>query len=231
MVIGILEEDQRLAQCVSETMEGAGHTVCAFTNIADMLRYLEGHAIDLLIFGCRSPKGMFGLDVLKVVREAHPIEIPVLFLIDRKNEQDIVQVLNAGVHDYSLKPVRSAEVLSRVNALFRYVSKEVEQGQTRHFFDYIFDVPAQTVVVKGQKFKLQIEDFKLALYLFENCEMCFSYDHLSQFITSSNNEEESYLLSSAIARLRRILDIWPSSRGIRLITIYGFGYRLTSADY
>lgn len=230
MVIGILEEDQRLVQFVSETLEGAGHTVCAFTNIADMLRYLGDHAIDLLIFGCRSSRGMFGLDVLKVVRQAHQFEMPVLFLIDRKNEHDIVQVLNAGVHDYSLKPVRSGEVLARVNALFRYVSKEVGQGQTRHFFDYIFDVPTQTVFVKGQKVNLQIEDFKLALYLFENCEMCFSYEHLSQFIASSNNEEQSYLLSSTIARLRRIFDIWPSSRGVRLITIYGFGYRLTSAD-
>jgi len=230
MVIGIFEEDQRLALYVSETLVGAGHTVCVFTNIADMLRYLGDHAIDLLIYGCRSPRGMFGLDVLKFVRQAHPIEIPVLFLIDRKNEQDIAQVLNAGVHDYSLKPVRSGEVLARVNALFRYVSKDVGQGKIRHFFDYVFDVPTQTVLVKGQKVNLQIEDFNLALYLFENCEMCFSYQHLSQFITSNNNKEESCLLSLTISRLRRILDIWPSSRGVRLITIYGFGYRLTSAN-
>lgn len=230
MAIGILEENQRIAQHVRETLEGAGHTVCAFYNIADMLHYLEGHTIDLFILGCRSPRGILGSDVLRFLRQVHPLEIPVLFLIDRKDEQDLAQVLNAGLYDYSLKPVRSGEVLARVNALFRYVSKEVGQGQTRHFVDYIFDVPTQTVFVKGQKVNLQIEDFKLALYLFENCEMCFSYEHLSQFITLSYKDDAIDLLLSTIARLRKVLDIRPSSMGFRLVTIYGFGYRLTSAD-
>jgi DNA-binding response OmpR family regulator len=229
MVIGILEENQRIAQNVRETLEGAGHTVCAFYSIADMFHY-EGRTIDLFILGCRSPRGILGSDVLRFLRQVHPLEIPVLFLIDRKDEQDLAQVLNAGLYDYALKPVRSGEVLARVNALFRYVSKEVGQGQTRHFVDYIFDVPTQTVFVKGQKVNLQIEDFKLALYLFENCEMCFSYEHLSQFITLSHKNDAIDVLLSTIARLRKVLDIRPSSMGFRLVTIYGFGYRLTSAD-
>jgi DNA-binding response OmpR family regulator len=229
MVVGILEENQRIAQNVRETLEGAGHTVCAFYSIADMFHY-EGRTIDLFILGCRSPRGILGSDVLRFLRQVHPLEIPVLFLIDRKDEQDLAQVLNAGLYDYALKPVRSGEVLARVNALFRYVSKEVGQGQTRHFVDYIFDVPTQTVFVKGQKVNLQIEDFKLALYLFENCEMCFSYEHLSQFITLSHKHDAIDVLLSTIARLRKVLDIRPSSMGFRLVTIYGFGYRLTSAD-
>lgn len=229
MNIGIFDQDQYLAQHVVEILERAGYKARAFTNVAETLDYLKVHGVDLLIFGCLSSRGKFGLDALRALRKSHTLEKPMLFLIDRRDEQDVAHVLREGVHDYSLKPVRSVELLARVNALLRHVFKDMVQVQTHHFSDYIFDLTTQTIFVKGRKVNLQNEDFKLAIYLFDNHEMCFSYEHLSRFITSSCNEDNSYLLSSAIARLRKALDIWPTSMGVRLITVYGFGYRLTAA--
>jgi two-component system response regulator RegX3 len=231
MYIGLLEDEPHLAQHVCEILEGAGHTVSVFNNGADMVRAIGRDTIDLFVLDWRVPR-MSGLEVLKHIRDVRSLKEPVLFLTSRTDEQDITEALNAGADDYCLKPIRSNVLIARINALFRFAYKEVyEQAHIRQFFDYRFDLISKTIFLSDQQVPVLANDFKLALHFFENFDVCFSYQDLLQVIKADDLEIESCLLPSAISRLRKSLNIWPSSTGVSLKTIYGFGYRLTSVTH
>lgn len=93
--------------------------VSSYTNGLDFLQsdwYSSGEKYILLLDGIMPD--LDGIEVLKRVRKSYPEEnVLVIMLTGRNDQKDVIHALQLGADDYVVKPVRFAELTSRMERL------------------------------------------------------------------------------------------------------------------
>ncbi len=120
MKILIIEDEANIAQVIRLYLEQANYTV--FT-AGDGAAGLELHARehpDLVILDLMLPV-MDGMEVCRRIRAW--ADTPILMLTARQGEEDRIAGLELGADDYLVKPFSPREVVSRVKAILRRISR------------------------------------------------------------------------------------------------------------
>ena len=114
----IVEDDAEAARHMAEDLAAFGlETDVAHDGHEALAMGLPGSRFDVLIIDRMLP-GCDGLAVLRRLREAG-VETPALFVTAMGSVADRVEGLQSGADDYVVKPVDSAELHARVQALAR----------------------------------------------------------------------------------------------------------------
>ena len=72
---------------------------------------------DLVLLDIMLPK-VNGYEICRAMRE-HSLDMPIIMLTAKGQEEDMVLGLNLGADDYVAKPFRRQELVARVNAFLR----------------------------------------------------------------------------------------------------------------
>src|SRR5438309_2185884 len=118
----IIDDDVELCRLLSERLQPEGF---AIETIQDGQIGLKRAALgqhDLVILDLMLP-GMSGLDVLRNLR-SHS-SIPVLILTARGDDVDRILGLEIGADDYLPKPFNPRELVARIRAILRRVSRDI----------------------------------------------------------------------------------------------------------
>jgi len=122
-----------------------------------------------------------------------------------------------------VKPLSPPVLLARVQALLRRSFPPAGEGEA--FGPYVFDPATETVTCAGEVQPVTSKEFKLGLLLFRNLQRPLSRDYLVQHVWGHRPDLESRTLDAHVSKLRSKLSLRPAN-GFRLVTVYGFGYRL-----
>ncbi|MEJ8816242.1 response regulator transcription factor [Variovorax ureilyticus] len=223
MRIAALDDEPCQLDLIRHTMEAIGHECHGFTEGKVLLRDLRHQSYDLLILDWSLPD-VQGPSVVRWIREDLNSRIPILFVTNRREEQDMVEGLAAGADDFMVKPIRLRELEARVRALLRR-SYSALHGTDLHVGDYQFSAATHTLRIKGQAVELSHREYDLAFLLFQNIGRLLSREHLREAVWGEINERASRTLDTHISRLRSKLELVPSN-GFLLSAVYGLGYRL-----
>ena len=224
MHIGILEDDDTLAQHLAKVIQSAGHTSMVFNTARAFLSSLSRQTYDLLVFDWKLPD-QDGLKVLKQLRTSFQAETPVIFLTGMHDEQAIVSALEAGAEDYCVKPLRPAEFLARIAALQRRIYPVKQVGGSQAYHGYTFDLVSRVITWDGGQAQFSGKEFELARFLFENADRSLSRERLTQEVWSREDDPFSRTLDVHISRIRSRLGLNGQSNK-RLRSVHGFGYQL-----
>ncbi|WP_308124004.1 response regulator transcription factor [Mycolicibacterium xanthum] len=113
----VVEDDRALSSMLAELFTGQGYRVdTAYDGQQGLHRGLTG-AYDALIVDRGLPV-MDGIDLVALLR-ARGVTTPALVLTARGSLDDRVAGLDAGAHDYLVKPFEVPELMARVRALLR----------------------------------------------------------------------------------------------------------------
>jgi len=220
--IGLLEDELPQAQLLSGWLEEAGYSVSHCETGEAFVGQLATQSWDMLILDWQLPD-CEGIDILAQVRDQHKFEGPVVFATAKDNEEDIVRGLATGADDYIVKPLRRAELLARLDALWRRSGNEqpefVELGPVR------LDVENCQAFLNGEEVKLTPTEFKLALCLFTHNGKLLSREFLLREVWGVDAQLDTRTVDMHISRLRKLLHIGPEM-GYLIKTIYRHGYRL-----
>ncbi|MBN8754107.1 MULTISPECIES: response regulator transcription factor [Variovorax] len=227
MRIAVLDDGPDQRRLINQTMVALGHECHTFTAGRTLLQSLRRQTFDLLILDWHLPD-MAGPDVVKTIRLELKSRLPILFVTDRRDEDDMVEGLNAGADDFMARPIRAGELEARVNALFRR-SYPGRQEAEMVFGPYHFYPPSRTLKVRGTPVELKNREYELALFLFQNLGRLLSREHLHEAVWGLGIEALSRSLDTHVSRLRTKLDLRPAN-GFLLLAIYGLGYRLETID-
>jgi DNA-binding response OmpR family regulator len=224
MHIGILEDDDTLAQHLAKVVQSAGHTSAVFNTAKAFLQSLQRNTYDLLVFDWKLPD-QDGIKVLKQLRASFQSETPVIFLTAMHDEQAIVTALEAGAEDYCVKPLRPAEFLARIAALQRriYPIKQIGGSQTYH--GYSFDLASRVITWEGGQAQFSGKEFELARFLFENADRSLSRERLMHEVWGREDDPFSRTLDVHISRIRSRL-LLNGQSNVRLRSVHGYGYQL-----
>jgi len=226
MQIAVLDEDRGRLALVCETLRTAGHACEGFMGSDELLAHAERHRIDLLIADAAMP-GISRLREPAAGEGEDAAAVPLLLLVDRP-EETLPAVLNAGLADYLVKPIRRGELALRVRVLDRRAHSGGEASEQIRFGEYAFDIGSGRLTVGGRPVELTQKEFELALLLFRNLGRPLSRAYLLEKIWSGDTGIPSRTVDTHVSRVRSKLGLRPE-RGFWLVSVYGYGYRLEQA--
>ena len=178
----LVEDDERLAQLVSDALTRAGWQVthCGRGDEGEALMRRE--AFDVVLLDGHLP-GKDGFDVLRDVRRDFAGHI--VMLTARDDDIDQVLGLEGGADDYITKPVAPRVLLARLKALMRRdaAAAPVPAPQTAglmRFGTLGVNPAAREVTLAGQPLALTTAEYELLRFLAERAGQVVSRDDIMQ---------------------------------------------------
>ena len=151
---------------------------------------------------------------------------PVLVLSARAQEADKIAALDAGADDYLVKPFGTGELLARVRAMLRRLSKVGTETPTFvEFGDVRVDLALRTVERHNETLHLTPIEFRLLSYLIANTGKVLTHQQLLRDVWGQAQAQNNPSLRVFMTHLRQKIEANPSQPK-HLLTEIGVGYRL-----
>lgn len=113
------DDDEIVAQLVSDALIGAGHAVGWLNDGRSALEVIRRRPPDLVILDCNMPD-MSGIMVLREMRKSPSLcDVPVLMLTARQSDSDEGIARYEGANDYLRKPFAPSVLVGRAEDLMR----------------------------------------------------------------------------------------------------------------
>lgn len=226
MRVALLEDGRIDAEVLMNCLTHAGHTVHLFTNGTDLTTELRHESFDILILDLNTP-GMNGLQVLQWVKvQSHLQALPILFVTAEERESNVVEALTHGADDYLVKPIRCAEFLARIQVAVRRTSSCAQPTRNAlHVEGWDFDPHSKRVHFQNTEILLSAKEFDLAYFLFSNLGRLLSRGHLLECVWGMSVSVPTRTVDTHISKVRTQCHLFPEN-GVRLVSVYGYGYRL-----
>lgn len=169
-----------------------------------------------------------GFEVCRRIREESAV--PIIMITARGEDFEKIMGLDIGADDYIVKPFSGGEVMARVRAILRRLSRE--SGARHPFLNYsglTIDLDTYTTTVNGEVVPLTKKETELLWTLAANRQKVFSRDNLLDAVWGYDYYGDNRTVDSHIKRLRAKLDKRAHS-GWSIATIWGVGYRFEVSD-
>lgn len=222
----IIEDDLALNEMLRFLLKRNGYKTMQATNATDADKCLEEKLPDLILLDWMLP-GMNGLDYAKKLK-AHPltIDIGIIMLTAKGEQEDKIKGLDSGADDYVTKPFSTNELLARIRAAIRR-NKPQQTGEAVACQNLTLDPQAHTFRIGERYVDIGVKEFEL-LYLFiRKPDRVYSRTQLLDKVWGKDSYVDERTVDVYIRRLRSILERHGHDRLIK--TVRGVGYRLSTS--
>jgi DNA-binding response OmpR family regulator len=188
------------------------------------LRVMRETPADLVVLDLMLP-GIDGLEVCRRLRTAS--EVPVIMLTALGSETDRVVGLERGADDYVTKPFSPRELALRVDSVLRRSGERPAAPTRLTDGDLVVDTGSHVATLGDQTLALTVREFDLLRFLMANPGVAYSRDELLQQVWGWSFGDQS-TVTVHVRRLREKVEADPT-RPVRLVTVWGVGYRWEAA--
>ncbi|MEU6341461.1 response regulator transcription factor [Streptomyces sp. NPDC046977] len=222
----VAEDDTKQAQLVRLYLEHEGHTVTVVHDGRAALEELRRDPPDLLVLDVMMPK-VDGLDVCRILRRES--DLPVLMLTARCTEDDLLLGLDLGADDYMAKPYSPRELVARVRTLLRRArpapAAAPRPDPVLTVGGLAVDPVRHEVSCEGEPVDCTPGEFRLLETLAEQPGRVFTREQILAQLHGTGRYFTVRTVDTHVMNLRRKIEPDPA-RPIRLLTVYGVGYKL-----
>jgi DNA-binding response OmpR family regulator len=222
MKLLLVEDDQKIATFIVKGLRQEGHTVDWATDAEQGRTLAELNDYDAAVVDVLLP-GSSGVELTLYLR-AHKNNIPILILSARSSVDDRIRGLQAGADDYLTKPFAFAELVARLQALFRRASHSSQGPTTLTHADLTMDLLTRRVSRGGKELPLQAKEFTLLEYFLRNPERVLTKTLIMQQVWGYSFDPQTNVVDVLVCRLRNKVDRDFPKKLIH--TLRGVGYVL-----
>lgn len=224
----LIEDDTAVAQALMLGLRRLDHEV---EHLPDGNRELVEpvERNDILVVDLGLP-GRDGFDICRTVAAQH--RLPILVLTARSDDIDVVAGLEAGADDYVTKPVSPRVLDARIKALLRRAHPaaptpdRLPEHQVTVVGDLRIDEESLEVRRDGRVLDLSPTEMRMLVTFAHNRGRVLSRDVLFEQVWGSDFRGDSRVVDTTVQRLRAKIENDPKNP-TALLTVRGFGYRLT----
>ena len=221
----VLEDEPDIRELLNITLVKAGYQVTLVGRVNEALYQIGLQVPDLFILDWMLPD-QSGLYLLRKIRSQEAfVKTPIMMLTARSAENDKVMAFESGADDYLTKPFSPRELTVRVGALLRRAmpadEEKIQVLGDAHICHNTF-----TVKVNEIHLKLQPMEFRFLQFLLTRPNWIFTRSKLIESVWGSRANIDERTVDAHIMRLRKTLH--PISHSLKIETVRGEGYRLTS---
>lgn len=225
MKILLADDEKPLLKFLLRGLSAEGNECTTVTELHEVLPSVKKTAPQILVLD-----RLFGNDdSLTIVAAIKALPYPpmILMLTALDDVRERVKGLHEGADDYLCKPFDFDELLARINALGRLVSKQNQSLQNSLRFGGL-EVLLDERIARLNTDELQLTkiEYELLLYLVQNAQKVLSRERILSRVWQTQRDPSTNIVDVYISRLRRKLD---SDTEITIQTLRGAGYRLELA--
>jgi len=218
----LIEDDELLSRALTESLVSQGYQVDALATGEGIPRMMERNSVNLIILDIQLP-GKDGLYWLKWFKSYYP-SVPVILVSSRVQPEERVEGLQAGAHDYLVKPFHDQELLIKV----QYFLKQGKTHQETHqavikIGDFTLDTINNVVIKNGFQTPLTELECKILQLLHMNAGMPLSREELMWQTMGIRYVPSNRSIDTHINRLRKKIEDAPANPTY-IRTVRGRGY-------
>jgi len=221
----VVDDDPTVREVVVSYLRADGYVVKEAADGEAALSMIRHERPDLVVLDVMLP-GVDGLEVCRQIRTS--TDLPVILLTALGSVQDRVAGLELGADDYLTKPFSPRELVLRAASVLRRVRESNSTDPTTVTDgDLVVDGASRKVRRGGNAVLLTVREFDLLLFLVTNPGRVFTRDELLERVWGWSFGDQS-TVTVHVRRLREKVEPDPAAP-IRLVTVWGVGYRWEAA--
>ena len=219
----IIEDEPDIVRGLRDALEFEGFEVEARGTGSEGLATAMDWAPDCVLLDLMLPDDN-GYRVCETLRSRDQI-VPIIILTAKAQEADKVRGLEVGADDYVTKPFSVAELIARINAIFR---RQTRLSQTDDGFSigtWLINTRKHTMTKGRSSKRLTFYELEVLKLLREHTETPVSRDELLEKVWGVHGSAVNRTVDNFIVKLRRKLEE-DQKNPRHILTVYGLGYKL-----
>ncbi len=219
----ILEDEDNIRSFVVINLKRAGYEVAEAATGQEALDKLQSEPdIAVAILDIMLPD-IDGFEVCRRIR-ATSKQMGIIMLTARTQEMDKVTGLMTGADDYVTKPFSPAELMARVDALFRRIGKDNDTGDVLRQGPFTMNIRNHTLDKAGQRIRLTQVEYSIMKLFMQSPGRALSREDILSEVWGREYEGELKIVDVNIRRLRiKIED--DTANPTYITTVWGYGYK------
>lgn len=224
----VVDDEPLIVEFLAENLRADDFTVITAASGGEAIDVLAASRPDVVLLDVVLPD-MSGYDVCRRVRGGDAVndpwdpDLPIIMLSAKAEHTDRVRGLNRGADDYVTKPFHYPELLARIGAVLKRVTRARDAHQLS-YGDLVVNILSREVTVAGMRVELSAKEFALLATLAGDPDRVFTKRELLQMVWDFRSPGRTRTLDSHASRLRQKLarhsdDAW-------IANVWGVGYRL-----
>lgn len=215
----IIDDEKDLLDTLKDYFQLLRYLVYTAENGCEGLKKLK-YEPNLIILDVSMPE-MDGFSFCKEIR-SH-INVPIVFLSAKTDEDSKVEGLAVGGDDYLIKPVSLKELSYRVEAHLRREQRKTVPSKVAFFGNVAIHYDEKKVSVNNQTIPFTKTEFSIIELLSKNSTTTFSKDNIYDYLWSYDKDGDSNIITEHIRRVRKkFMDV--TDREL-INTVWGQGYK------
>jgi DNA-binding response OmpR family regulator len=217
----VVEDDRAVQRALKRLFEAERFSVEISPDGQSALEAFRRSAPAAIVLDLRLPM-LSGSDVCREIKSKAP-HIPIIVLSAASDVSDKVLLLEIGADDYVTKPFSPRELLARVRAALRRVSR-TPAGDVATFDGIVVDFTRMEVTREGEPAVLTAQEFKTLKFFVQNAQRVISRDELLNEVWGYQNYPSTRTVDNHILKLRQKLERDPANP-VHFRTVHGVGYK------
>lgn len=216
----IIEDDPTLLRGLKDNFQSRGFKVRTATDGRQGLDEALADPPQLILLDIMLPK-LNGYEVCRAIRE-HELEMPIIMLTAKGQEEDIILGLELGADDYVTKPFSIRELLARANAFLR--RRWSETCDVHDFGDCRLDLASHRLFKADAEVPLTAKEFRLLEYFVSRPGRALTRREILDGVWGSSIIVTTRSVDRCVTTLRAKIEADPR-QPILIRTIRDIGYR------
>lgn len=220
----IVDDEAAIREMLSVALHMAGYQCLEAQDAQTAHALIVDHQPDIILLDWMMP-GVSGIELARrLKRDPASVDIPIIMLTARSEEDNKIQGLEAGADDYITKPFSPRELVARLKAVLRRtasagIDQPIEVEGLR------LDPSSQRVSSGDRALDIGPTEFRLLQFFMTHPERAYSRSQLLDQVWGGNVYIEERTIDVHIRRLR--LALGPK-HGHLVQTVRGMGYRFST---
>src|SRR5438093_1102998 len=216
----IIEDDPALLRGLKDNFEAQDFQVRLARDGREGLSAALAVPPDLLLLDIMLPK-MNGYEICRAIR-AQRLEMPIILLTAKGQEEDIIRGLELGADDYVTKPFSIRELLARARAFLR--RRQAASATVFQFGGCKLDLTAHKLFRNGKEIALTAKEFRLLEFFLQRPGRALTRDQVLDAVWGHDIVVNDRSVDRCVTTLRAKIEPDPH-HPICIQTIRDIGYR------
>jgi two-component system phosphate regulon response regulator PhoB len=221
-IILLVDDEPAIQDMLQFSLQDNGFQLLQAETARQAWLLLEKESVNIVVLDWRLPD-LEGIELLRRIRKQF-IDLPVIMLTARGEEDDRILGLDLGADDYMVKPFSVAELKARIRALLR---RSYTDERLLEFGQLSLDPISHRVKVGETLLDLSPIEFRLLHFLMIHPERVYSRDQLLNHIWGQDVYVQERTVDVHIRRLRKTLEPYGLDQLVE--TVHGTGYRFAKS--
>lgn len=218
----VIDNEPQIRKHLTTTLQSNNYTVLEATTGTDGINMVTNNfnVIDLVLMNIELPD-ISGYEVLKNLRAWY--SKPIIIISTQTDEQNIVKALDSGADDFIAKPLRTPELLARINSVMNK-SNSKKNSPIVQFRDLTLDFAHRVVKRNNNIVSLTPAEYQLFVLMVKHEGKLLTYRFILGQMMKEQKWNDLLNLNKLVAQLKSKIETdlsWPAY----IISESGFGYR------